>query len=516
LRDAELPLLLMYKLMCIPNYVEMARVTGVPLLYLLTRGQQIKVLSQIYRRAQVEGYIIPVFNSSQFNNNESYEGATVIEPKTGFYDIPIATLDFNSLYPTIMIAHNLCYTTYLSKDMIKDQELIEKKDYFITPCGHAFLLPSRQQGLLPGILQDLIKARKNAKADLQKETDPFKRAVLDGRQLALKIVANSVYGFTGASKGYLPCPPIASSVTAFGRVMINITQKLIEETYTKEKGYDHEAKVIYGDTDSVMIKFGYMNLEKVMELSREAAIQITKTFKKPINLEFEKIYFPYLLIGKKWYAGLYWTKPHKYDKIDIKGIDIVRRDRCGFIQDIMRRCLNEILINKDVKKAIDIVHQAIRDLLQGNVDLALLTFTGGWGKSNYARDPSHVTVAKKMMQRDKNITIRLGDRIAYVIIAGVNGDKVSSRAEDPTYVRAKNLPIDLKYYQEKMVDPLIDIFSSILGSDKKAMRILFTGEHMNHVVKASITLPSAFAHFTVVKRCRRCKRPMNNGTCESC
>ena len=112
LKDAELPLLLMDKLMCLPNYVEMARVTGIPLSFLLTRGQQIKVLSKIYRVANAEGYVIPVVESEQ-SDGEGYEGATVIEPIKGFYDIPIATLDFNSLYPSIMMARNLCYTTYL-------------------------------------------------------------------------------------------------------------------------------------------------------------------------------------------------------------------------------------------------------------------------------------------------------------------------------------------------------------------------------------------------------------------
>src|ERR1700737_1815045 len=87
-----------------------------------------------------------------------------------------------------------------------------------------FVTTSRRKGLLPTILEDLISARKKAKADLKKETDPFKKAVLDGRQLALKISANSVYGFTGATIGKLPCLAISSSVTAYGRQMIETTK----------------------------------------------------------------------------------------------------------------------------------------------------------------------------------------------------------------------------------------------------------------------------------------------------
>ena len=88
-----------------------------------------------------------------------------------------------------------------------------------------FATPKRRKGLLPIILEDLLSARKRARADLKEETDPFKRAVLDGRQLALKISANSVYGFTGATIGKLPCLPISMSTTAYGREMIETTKK---------------------------------------------------------------------------------------------------------------------------------------------------------------------------------------------------------------------------------------------------------------------------------------------------
>jgi DNA polymerase delta subunit 1 len=171
---------------------------------------------------------------------------------------------------------------------------------------------------------------------LKVEKDPFKRAVLDGRQLALKvsqisgiladfqISANSVYGFTGATVGKLPCLAISSSVTAFGRHMIEFTSKEVESEYCVKNGYDHDAKVIYGDTDSVMVRFGCPDLPTAMRLGAEAADLVSAKFVKPIKLEFEKVYYPYLLISKKRYAGLYWTRPDKYDKMDTKGIEVSR------------------------------------------------------------------------------------------------------------------------------------------------------------------------------------------------
>ena len=131
-----------------------------------------------------------------------------------------------------------------------------------------------------------------------------------GRQLALKVSANSVYGFTGATVGRLPCLEISASVTSFGRNMIEATRQEVHDTYTIANGYSHDAEVIYGDTDSVMIKFGMPGTEmkEVMDIATQAADHITsKLFIPPIKLEFEKVYFPYLLINKKRYAGLYST-----------------------------------------------------------------------------------------------------------------------------------------------------------------------------------------------------------------
>ena len=103
-----------------------------------------------------------------------------------------------------------------------------------------FVTAKRRKGLLPTILEDLIAARKRAKLDLKNEKDPFKRAVLDGRQLALKISANSVYGFTGATIGKLPCLAISSSTTAYGRQMIEKTKQEVEAEYCVANGHSHD------------------------------------------------------------------------------------------------------------------------------------------------------------------------------------------------------------------------------------------------------------------------------------
>ena len=349
LKDAYLPQRLLEKLSCVENYTEMARVTGVPFNFLLSRGQQVKFISQLFRKALEQKLVIPNIRSE--SSDEQYEGATVIEPTRGFYDVPIATLDFASLYPSIMQAHNLCYTTLVNKAAIDKLKLVKDEDYIVTPNGDTFVTTKQRKGLLAQILEELLSARKQAKRELAVEKDPFKKAVLNGRQLALKISANSVYGLTGATTGKLPCLEIASSTTSFGRTMIERTKEEVEKKYTIANGYTHDAQVIYGDTDSVMVKFGTKDLAEAMRLGEEASQYVSSKFIKPIKLEFEKVYFPYLLINKKRYAGLYWTKPEKWDKMDTKGIETVRRDNCLLVQTVIEKVLRMILIDQDVQGA---------------------------------------------------------------------------------------------------------------------------------------------------------------------
>ncbi|PFH51036.1 hypothetical protein AMATHDRAFT_75228 [Amanita thiersii Skay4041] len=516
LKDAYLPQRLLDKLMCFVNYIEMARVTGVPFNFLLSRGQSIKVLTQLFRRANEEGYLIPTAKAD--GSDEQYEGATVIEPRKGFYDVPIATLDFSSLYPSIMMAHNLCYTTLVDRATVERLGFVKDVDYIQTPNNDLFVKVSRRKGLLPSVLEELISARKRAKADLKNEKDPFKRAVLDGRQLALKISANSVYGFTGATVGKLPCLAISSSVTAYGRQMIEKTKQEVEAEYCIMNGHTHNAEVIYGDTDSVMVKFGPTDLSAVMALGSQAADLVTTKFIQPIKLEFEKVYYPYLLINKKRYAGLYWTKPDKFDKMDSKGIETVRRDNCRLVSTVIETCLHKMLIDKDVKGAEEYTKQIIGDLLQNKIDMSQLVITKALTKTEYTGKQAHSELAERMKQRDAGSAPALGDRVAYVIIKGIKGAAAYEKSEDPLYVLENNLPIDTKYYLENQLSkPLLRIFEPILG-DKASS--LLSGDHTRTIQIATPTV-GGLMKFAVKKvTCLGCKTPLqpnqSSAVCNNC
>jgi DNA polymerase delta subunit 1 len=507
----------MHKLLFLINYTEMARVTGVPIMYLLERGQSIKVISQLLRKAKQKGMIVPVMRKNI--SDDKYEGATVIDPIRGFYDIPIATLDFASLYPSIMMAHNLCYSTLLTKSQA---EALPQDQWEKTPNGDYFIKSSVHQGLLPEILQELLSARSKAKKDMAAAADPFVQAVLNGRQLALKISANSVYGFTGAQVGQLPCLAISSSVTSYGREMIFHTKNTVEKRYTKANGYEFDAQVIYGDTDSVMVKFGTSSLEESMRLGKEAAGVVSEEFIKPIKLEFEKVYYPYLLMNKKRYAGLYWTKLDTFDKIDAKGIETVRRDNCLLVRNVITEALDTLLVQRSPEKAIENVKKHIQQLLLGKIDLSLLVISKslakGVGADDYLNKQPHSELAARMRKRDPLSAPNVGDRVPYVIIGSSKGAKTHEKSEDPLYALEHRLGIDTDWYLDhQLKKPLERIFEPILGD--KVTKELFSGEHTNHVKRITNKGAAIFQFAKVVASCVRCKATLSagqNALCTKC
>mmetsp|Transcript_6047 Transcript_6047/g.15029 ORF Transcript_6047/g.15029 Transcript_6047/m.15029 type:complete len:1171 (-) Transcript_6047:183-3695(-) len=489
LKDALLPQRLMDKLSVLVNYVEMARVTGVPMSFLISRGQQIKVFSMILRKCRHEKLLVPTLKKSGFNSDDvTYEGATVLDPIKNYYQVPIATLDFASLYPSIMQAYNLCYSTLVNPS---DVHKLDPSTYKKSENGHVFVHSSTKKGILPTILAELLAARKRAKKDMKNAPNEFERAVQNGRQLALKVSANSVYGFTGATVGQLPCVPIASSTTSYGRFLLERTKDYVEKNYTIANGYEHDAQVVYGDTDSVMVKFGSKSVEETFPLAVEAAEKCSEIFPDPILLEFEKVYYPYLLMNKKRYAGLMWTRPDKYDKMDTKGLETVRRDNCALVREVIQTSLDKILLDKNVNGAIEYVKSQISDLLQNKMDISRLVITKslnkgaeyalglGGKKEDYKVKQAHVELAAKMKKRDAGSAPQMGDRVPYVMITSAKGAANFDKAEDPIYVLENNLAIDSKWYlSNQLAKPLTRIFEPIIDDVEKS---LLQGEHTRKI-----------------------------------
>jgi DNA polymerase elongation subunit (family B) len=239
IKDTLLPHKLLAKLCILVNLVEMAKATSVPLCFLVERGQQIKVFSQLCKKAAELGFLVPVIYQGTLPE-EGYEGATVLEAQSGAYYAPITALDFASLYPSIMMAHNLCYSTLVMDSRYGNVPGVEYET-FTLGSGKTYKFAQNVPSLLPTILAELKQFRKQAKKDMAAATTQGMKEVYNGKQLAYKISMNSCYGFTGAAKGMLPCVAIASSVTFKGRSMIEETKNYVEAKFPG-------ANVRYGDS----------------------------------------------------------------------------------------------------------------------------------------------------------------------------------------------------------------------------------------------------------------------------
>jgi len=359
-QDTWLLIELMVKLRIITNMIGMSNITKVPMQYIELRGQQIRVHTQIAYETKKENYLIPTINYKPRDiddSEEKFTGATVLEATPGAHFEPIAGLDFASLYPSIMIAHNYDYATIVEDpkfdnlpgieyyDMDWEEDDVDSEGNDIKrPISVRFV--QNRTGIMPKILDRLWKERKAIRKQMKtlSPTDSL-YAVLNGVQLAIKVSMNSIYGFTGARYGRLPNKKIAAAVTARGREMIAHSKKCAEEWYNCE--------VVYGDTDSIYVKFksdlkGQDHMNYVFQIAPECSNRISATFKKPIELEFEKVMYPFILYSKKRYASLFWTNPLKYDYIDYKGIQVVRRDNCIYVRDNSKQIFEYIFLNEKV------------------------------------------------------------------------------------------------------------------------------------------------------------------------
>jgi len=256
-----------------------------------------------------------------------------------------------------------------------------------------------------------------------------------------------------------------------------------------------------------------------MKWGKEAAAVVTKRINRPpISLAFEKVYYPWLLLGKKRYAGLYWTKPTTWDKIDCKGIETVRRDSCALVGNVMNECLRKILIDRDVEGAKNIVKKTVSDLLQDKIDLSLLVISKGLTKpsEDYANPQAHAELAKKMKKRDEATAPVLGDRVKYVVIKASKGTKSSQKAEDPLHVLKHNLPLDFDYYLENQLKkPISRIFEPIMDDTKT----LFKGEHTVHRIERIPESGGAMGFAVIVPTCLSCKVKLKKGqknVCDNC
>jgi DNA polymerase delta subunit 1 len=467
----------------ISDCIQMARVTGVMPHTLLKSGQQVKVWMQMLRKSINPKWepnpslraIFPYELPKERRSDDKFQGATVIKPVTGFHR-KVAVADYASLYPSMMVKGNTCPST-LVRDPKVLKDLKAKGMLHISPTNNAFVVNSIRPGILPKLLCDLLEARKQARAELAKAKDPYVKMAFNSRQLALKIVANSTYGFTSASGGKLVRMEIATSVTSWGREHIEIAAQTAR---------NFGCKVLYGDTDSVMITNDKAkDVGEMFAILKQVCETVTKTINcYPVVLQAEKVYEPYLLLKKKRYVGYLWENASAPKYIDNKGIETARRDYCKFVKQTLAAIIKMLMECKTHNEIMIYAHNQIKLLLEHKVDIFDLIITRSLSKLVYANKQPHAELAKRMVLRNTGFVMNTGERIPYVIINRPGEKLISMKSEDPTFVIEKNCPIDYEYYaMNQLKKPMVRILCAVIanGDEKLAETMLFGTQALNDI-----------------------------------
>lgn len=536
-QDCALCNMLIIKLEVFANNMGMANVCLVPLSYIFMRGQGIKIFSLVAKQCKDDNFIIPLIKFDENSEEtEGYEGAIVLDPIPGIYvDAPISVMDYASLYPSSMISENISHDSIVldSKyDNLPGFEYVDitydifngvgdkkvKVDEKV--CRYA-QFKNKKKGILPRILMKLLSQRKATRKQILHKTivtndnrtftglihddnddnviikttdgetvtiekqdmlsykdtyNDFMKAILDGLQLAYKITANSLYGQVGARTSPIYMKELAASTTATGRNLI------MKAKYFMEKHYD--ADVVYGDTDSIFVDFKVKEkynlvdkeaLQKSIDIAVEASDKFKKELKDPHDLEYEKTFFPFIILSKKKYVGnLYEFDINKFKQKSM-GIVLKRRDNANLVKIIYGGIIDILLNKQNISKAIEFLTSSLQNLIEGKFQMDDLVITKTL-RTTY-KDPSriaHKVLADRMREREPGSAPQTNDRVPYVYIEHdiknkslLQGDKI----EHPSYIIDKKLKIDYTFYiSNQLMKPICQLLALALHEIPKSTK----------------------------------------------
>jgi len=337
IRDAYLALKVLQKIDVIVKYENMSTVSMIPLDDAWSSGNSTLIDSLIIREADRRNIAVPMNNFIN-QNAEKIEGGYVHSIEPGLYDM-VAVMDFKSMYPSLMIKYNICFTT------------ISPDGEIVSPTGTRFLSASRKRGLIPELLEKLMKTRDSYKDMMKRENDVDKKRYLDSMQSQVKILMNSFYGVFASSFYRFTDQNIGSSITAFARETI---KGIINDFSSRG------VQVVYGDTDSIFIKTGKGNVEEALQVSNALKDEVSK--KLGIQIEVERILDPMFSHGaKKRYAGKVLFPPQDRGNIVVRGYEIRRTDSFDLQSDALMEIFNHVL-DRDVNGALRRAKEIIADV----------------------------------------------------------------------------------------------------------------------------------------------------------
>ena len=437
IQDCILPIKLLLKLNKIPENMEMASISSVPMQWIFLRGQGIKSFSLVVKKCRKRGYLIktlPRMHKEGDDDDPSYEGAIVLTPEPKFHRVPISVNDYSSLYPSSMIAENISHEMFVDDPKFEDlpnytYNIIkfdqERADGTKEEVVCKYAKEKDKFGVIPEILNDLLTERKQVRKLEEVETDVFMKAIYNGRQLALKLTANSLYGQIGAGTSPVCYVKLAASTTAVGRSQIMIAKNFVENDLKNILLYIYENKdnkeklheffteklknkagktladdekettkivkqvveildkytinpvVVYGDTDSIFNDFGIGNRETgeilhskeilmpAIVLGNMVSKFVQAKLRFPHELSYEKTFFPFAIFSKKRYVG------NKYTDDDVEftqtsmGIVLKRRDNAQIVKKVIGGMVDIMMNEIDCDKTITFTKKSIRDIFKG-------------------------------------------------------------------------------------------------------------------------------------------------------
>lgn len=467
----------------IPRTSEQARLLGVDFFSVFSRGSQFKVESIMFRIAKPENLMLVSPSRKQVGGQNALECLPlVMEPQSAFYNSPLVVLDFQSLYPSVMIAYNYCYSTFLGRvanwrgtnkmgfaEYKRQEGLLQLlKDHInIAPNGIMYVRPEMRKSLLAKMLIEILETRVMVKSGMKQDKDDKRlQQLLNNRQLALKLLANVTYGYTSASfSGRMPCSEIADSIVQTGR-----------ETLERAIAYIHSverwgAEVVYGDTDSLFVYLRGRTRAQAFDIGEEMAQAITDRNPRPVKLKFEKVYHPCVLLAKKRYVGYKWeSRGQAAPEFDAKGIETVRRDGTPAEQKMEEKALKLLFDTADLSQVKAYFQAQCAKVLQGHVSVQDFCFArevrlGSYATESGAPAPAGALISTRRMLADARAEPQYGERVPYVVVAGAPGARLVDRCVAPEDLLAgPGRALDAAYYIGKNIMPPLERIFNLVGA----------------------------------------------------
>jgi DNA polymerase alpha subunit A len=398
------------------------------------------------------------------NKKPKYQGGLVFEPEKGLHKNYILVMDFNSLYPSIIQEFNICFTT------------VERDAFNITHDEERDLpaYPDKlsDQGVLPRLLNNLVSRRREVKKLLKDpQNTNFQKAQYDIKQQALKLTANSMYGCLGYVNSRFYAKPLAMLVTNKGREILMDTRQLAESI---------GLRVVYGDTDSVMIDTGTDDFKTAIKVGEEFKVQVNERYRL-LEIDIDNVFKRLLLHAKKKYAAMNSTidrtTGEEITTLEVKGLDMRRREYCQLSKDISTFVLTKILSDLDPENTLSEIYDYLEDMkqkiLNNEIDISKFRIN-----TKLSKDPTKYPNAKSMPQvqvalrlRKEGKVIKAGSVITFVITAPTNDEEKSSPAERARAIqevlnKSNTLKPDASYYLDKQIfAPVERLLERVEGID---------------------------------------------------